>query len=274
MTYGTYKTVLIDKKDQITTITLNRPKSKNAMNPQLHFDMRDALAEVEADDDCRVVVLTGAGDSFCAGMDLKEFFADTDADPKLRLAARKGFESWMFDKLRLLPKPTIAKVNGWCFGGAFAWLGVCDFAIASESATFGLSEVNWGIIPAGGVTKMISRLVSPRDASYLILSGRPIDGKRAERMGLVTYAVPKDRLDAEVLQFAEELKGKHPTVLAYCKETLRVDYDLNLEDALRWESSKWKELDAVAKKTWLKGVHQFKVERTYRPGLETYNWKE
>lgn len=269
-----YETLLIDTKDQITTITLNRPKSKNAMNPQMHFDMCEALAAVERDDDCRVLVLTGAGDSFCAGMDVKEYFYDTEEKPAARAEARKAAFEWMFKRLRLLPKPTIAAVNGWCFGGALAWLAVCDFAVASETAMIGLSEVNWGIIPAGGVTKLVSSMLAPRDALYMIMTGRPITGKRAAEMRLVNSAVPPEKLWEAVLDLAEEFKKKNPTVLAFCKEVFRVDQNLTLEDALAWETAKWTELDAIAKKTWHKGVKQFKQERTFRPGLETYEWKE
>lgn len=269
-----YKTLLVEHRDQVTTITLNRPESKNAMNPQMHFDMCDALAEVERDEECRVVVLTGAGDAFCAGMDVKEYFLDTEGKPAERGAARKAAFEWMFKRLRLLPKPTIAAVNGWCFGGAFAWLAVCDFAIASETATFGLSEVNWGIIPAGGVTKLVSSLLSRRDALYLVMTGKPINGKQASDMRLVNSVVSPDKLREATLELAEELKKKNPTVLACAKEVFRVDQNLSLEDAILWETAKWTELDATAKKTWQKGVRQFKEERSYRPGLETYKWKE
>ena len=269
-----YETLLVESKDQITTITLNRPQSKNAMNPRMHFDMCEALAAVERDEDCRVLVITGAGDGFCAGMDVKEYFYETEGKPDARAAARKAAFEWMFKRLRLLPKPTIAAVNGWCFGGAFAWLAVCDFAIASETATFGLSEVNWGIIPAGGVTKLVSSLLAPRDALYLIMTGRPINGKQAAEMRLVNSAVPPEKLHEATLDLAEELRKKNPTVLAYAKEVFRVDQNLSLEDALAWETAKWTELDAAAKKTWHKGVKQFKEERTFRPGLETYQWKE
>jgi len=270
----TYETLLVERRDQITTITLNRPKSKNAMNPQMHFDMCTALAEVERDEECRVLVLTGAGDSFCAGMDLKEYFYDTENKPVERGAARKAAFEWMFRKLRLLPKPTIAAVNGWCFGGAFAWLAVCDFAVASETATFGLSEVNWGIIPAGGVTKLVTSLLAPRDARYLVMTGKPVSGKQAAEMRLVNWAVPPEKLRETTLELAEELKKKNPAVLASCKEVLRIDQNLSLEDAILWETAKWTELDAVAKKTWHKGVKQFKEEKSFRPGLETYKWKE
>lgn len=270
----TYETLLLERKEQITTITLNRPKQKNAMNPQMHFDMCEALAEVERDDDCWVVVLTGSGDSFCAGMDLKEYFYDTEGKAVERGRARKAAFEWMFRRLRLLPKPTIAAVNGWCFGGAFAWLAVCDFAIASESATFGLSEVNWGIFPAGGVTKLVSMLLAPRDATYLVMTGKPVSGKEAAQMRLVNWAVPAEQLQTSTLELANELKKKNPAVLASAKEVLRVDRDLSLDDAVIWETAKWTELDANAKKTWHKGVKQFKQEKSFRPGLETYEWKD
>ena len=269
-----YETVLMEKNNQITTITLNRPGSKNAMNPQMHKDMCDALARIEADDDCRVLVITGAGDGFCAGMDLKQYFQDTDEDPASRVAVRKAAFEWMYKRLRLLPKPTIASVNGWCFGGGFCVLGACDFAIASETATFGLSEVNWGIIPAGGAAKMVSMLMAPRDALHTIMTGKTFSGKEASTMRLVNSAVPLERLAAATLELAEELKKKNPTVLAYCKEVYRVEQTMSVEDAVAWETAKWQELDWFGKKTWKKGVKQFKEDKSFRPGLETYQWKE
>ena len=134
--------------------------------------------------------------------------------------------------------------------------------------------MNWGIIPAGGVTKLVSSMLAPRDALYLIMTGRPITGKQAAEMRLVNSAVPSEKLAEATLDLADELKKKNPTVLAYCKEVFRVDQNLSLEDALAFETEKWTELDAAAKKTWHKGVKQFKEERTLRPGLKTYRWKE
>lgn len=266
-----YRTVRIDKKDQITTVTLNRPEARNAMNPAMHFEMCEVMEEIEADDDCRVLVLTGAGESFCSGMDLKEFFLETEGKPKQRAAARKAAFEWIFRRLRILPKPTIARVNGWCFGGGVVLLGVCDFAVASENATFGLSEVNWGILPAGGATKLAGIWLAPRDALHMIMTGKPFDGKRASEMRLINSAVPPDQLDAAVLELAEEFKKKNPAVLACCKEAFRVGQGMTLEDAVAWERAMWSDLDAVGNKTWMKGVQQFK-EKSYRPGLETYKW--
>ena len=269
----TYKTVLIEKKDQITTVTLNRPEAKNAMNPKMHFEMCEVMAEIARDDDCRVLVLTGAGNSFCSGMDLKEFFLDTEGKPAARAAARKASFEWIYRQLRVLPKPTIAKVNGWCFGGGIVLLGACDFAVADEKAMFGLSEVNWGILPAGGATKLASVLLAPRDANYMVMTGRPFDGKRASEMRLINSAVPSDKLDEATLDLAEELKRKHPAVLSACKEALRIGRNLDIEDAVAWERAMWSDLDAAGSKTWMKGVKQFK-EKSYRPGLETYDWKK
>ena len=199
---------------------------------------------------------------------------DTEGKPEARREARRAAFEWMFKRLRYLPKPVIAQVNGFCFGGAFAFLAVCDLAIASETATFGLSEVNWGIIPAGGVTKLVSTLVSPRDAAYLVLTGKPVTGTEAAAMRLVNQAVPADRLRAATLELAEEMKKKNPLVLAAAKEVLRVDPELSLEAALAFETAKWTELDATAKKTWHKGVKQFKEEKSFRPGFDTYKWKD
>ena len=269
-----YQTILVDKKDQITTVTLNRPEKRNCMNPTLHYEMRDALIEIEADDDCRVVVVTGAGPAFCAGMDLKEYFFDTEGKPAERLKARKAAFEWMFQRLMKMAKPTIAKVNGWCFGGGFEIVGACDFVIASDQATFGLSEVNWGIFPGGGVTWLVSHMLSVRDAKYLVMTGKPISAAEAVTMRLINSAVPPEKLDAAVLELADDLKKKHPTVLAAAKEVFRVDQDLTLEHALLWETAKWEELSVTANNTWHKGVDQFKNQRSYRPGLGTYDWEK
>ena len=120
----------------------------------------------------------------------------------------------------------------------------------------------------------MSSLLAPRDALYLIMTGKPITGKQAAEMRLVNSAVPPERLSEATLELAEELKKKNPTVLAYCKEVFRVDQNLSLEDALAFETAKWTELDAIGKKSWHKGVKQFKQERSFRPGLQTYKWKE
>src|SRR5918998_3270991 len=190
-----YENVKVEREDGITFVYLNRPEKRNAMSPALNADMLEVLTELEGDPETRVVVLTGAGDAFSAGMDLKEYFRAMDNAPEsARLQARWINASWMYHKLRMFSKPTIAMVNGWCFGGAFTPLSSCDIAIAAEDATFGLSEVNWGILPGGYVSRDVAAMMAYRDAIFYIMTGRTFTGKQAAEMKLITYAVPRERL--------------------------------------------------------------------------------
>jgi feruloyl-CoA hydratase/lyase len=268
-----YQVIKVETKDLVTTITFNRPERRNAMNPRLHLEMVDALTNLRYDDDCRVLVITGAGDSFCAGQDLKEYFLDTDDDPTARNQARMAAMTWRSQLLRLFPKPTIAAVNGYCFGGAFTIVANSDFAIAAEEATFGLSEINFGKIAGGHVTKAISEILHPRDVLYYLLTGRPFDGRKAAEMKFVTMTVPRERLMAEVDDLANTLIEKNPAVLKASKEAYRYIGDMNWEEAGAWLEAKSKELDAATGKTWKKGVEQFRAKK-YRPGLGHYDWKE
>src|SRR5262249_28058969 len=129
------------------------------------------------------------------------------------------------------PKPTIAMVNGWCFGGAFTPLVSCDLAIAAQEAQFGLSEINWGIIPAGVVTKAVAQVMSQRDALYYIMTGETFSGKQAVEMKLVNEAVPLKKLRARTRALAQRLLEKNPTVLHAAKTAYRRVRDMNYEDA-------------------------------------------
>ncbi len=268
-----FKTILLEKKDGIATITFNRPKVKNAMNPQMHQEMLEVLSEMAEDDELRVLILTGSGESFCAGQDLKEFFLDGDADPKMFKRAREASNQWRSHKLRLFPTPTIAAVNGWCFGGAFSIVASCDIVIAADEAIFGLSEVNFGKIPGGMVTKDVTDLLHPRDALFYILTGRTFNGKQAAEMKFVNYSVPREKLMEEVYSLAAELKAKHPMVLQIAKETYKYGKRFNYEEAYAWSRAKSQQLDYLAGKTWKKGATQFKKGEV-RPGLGTYKWNK
>ena len=132
--------VLVEFEDGIAWVAMNRPEKRNAMNPALNDEMLAVLDALEVDDRCGVVVLTGSGDSFSASMDLKEFFRDLDHLPyNEQIHARRSAWIWQWRQLMAYPKPTIAMVNGWCFGGAFTPLVACDLAIADEKALFGVS---------------------------------------------------------------------------------------------------------------------------------------
>ncbi len=214
----TWQTVRVEVVDGIAWVELNRPEKRNAMNPTLNAEMVDVLLALDADDDCRVLVLTGAGDAFSAGMDLKEYVREVDAQPEhVQRRVRRDANLWQWRLLRTYAKPTIAMVNGWCFGGAFTPLCACDLAIAADEAVFGLSEVNWGIPPGSLVSRGLAETIGIRDALLHVMTGRTFDGRRAAEMRLVNWSVPRERLRAEVETLARELADKNPVVVRAAK---------------------------------------------------------
>jgi trans-feruloyl-CoA hydratase/vanillin synthase len=266
-----FQTVKVDREDQVTWVTLNRPEKKNAMNPQLNADMVECLTELESDDQTRVVVLTGSGDSWSAGMDLREYFRALDNDPSSAMKARWATRTWTHFKLKMFPKPTIAAVNGWCFGGAFTPLISCDFAIAADTATFGLSEVNWGIFPGGLVSKDLSLAMNYRDALYYTLTGKNFTAQRAREVGLVNEVVPKDQLHEAVMELAADLKKLNPYVLRAAKEALRACWTMDYEQAEEYLRAKGDQLRfRDSEQGRAKGMTQFLDEKRFRPGIQPY----
>ena len=262
-----YRTIRVDFDDGVTTLTLDRPEKRNAMNPLLGEEMTDALERLRNDDRCRVLVLTGAGESFCAGMDLKEFFMDLrDKPAEYDRASRVAIE-WRGRTLRLFPKPTIAMVNGHCFGGAFTIVEACDLAVAAEDAKMGLSEINFKMFPGGSVSKSMGNLLRPRDYKLYALTGRPFDGARAAEMGFVNYAVPRERLREDVMALAREIAEKDLSALQATKEayfhSLGMDWDtaMNYAAAMQaWHTQR--QNDAFREE----GIGDF-LDKKYKPGL-------
>jgi len=267
-----FKTVKVEKEDGITWVILNRPEKRNAMNPQLHYDMLDALTEIEVDKDTRVVVITGAGPSWCAGQDLREYFRGTDDNPVERRKASWASQEWRWRRLFTFPKPTIAMVNGFCFGGAFTPLIACDFAIAAEDALFGLSEINWGIFPGGLVSRVLADAMCYRDALYYIMTGDPFDGKKAAEMKLINHAVQKEKPREETIKLAKKLMEKNPQVLRAVKEVYKYCCDMDYNQAEDYMGAKGVALRATdPEKGREEGMKQFLDQKTYRPGLGAYN---
>ena len=265
-----YETILIDKQDGVTTIRFNRPEKRNAMNPRMHREMYQALSDLEFDPETRVLVLTGQGESFCAGQDLKQYFYELKDDARGREEIRRISHAWRHEKLHFFPRPTIAAINGWCFGGAFTIVASVDIAIAAEEATFGLSEINFGNIPGGLVTKVVQEIMQPRQALYYVLTGDPFSGSRAADIGLVTMAVPRSELDVKVQEVAAKLKAKDPAALRACKEAFKaVSPTASYADAWYWLSAKVDQLTLQQKGGWVeRGIGKF-LEKEYRPGLGT-----
>ena len=266
------KNVLVEFEDGIAWVSLNRPAKRNAVSPALAYEMVEVLDALEVDDRCRILVLTGSGESFSAGMDLKEYFRATDGLPtRQRLRIYRVNAMWQWRLLQPYPKPTIAMVNGWCFGGAFTPLISCDLAIASEDAVFGLSEINWGIIPAGVVTKAISTVMNRRDAMYYIMTGETFDGRRAKELGLVNDAVPLGELRERTRALARTLMAKNPVVLAQAKHALRHVGEMSWDAAADYLTAKMDQttqLDTEGGRDL--GLKQFLDEKSFRPGLAAY----
>jgi trans-feruloyl-CoA hydratase/vanillin synthase len=262
------QTVKVERDEGVTFLILNRPEQRNAMSPQLHREMFWALEELEEDDETKVVVITGAGKAFCAGQDLKLYFRANDDNPKARARARRDSHGWRWEKLSKYPKPTIAMVNGFCFGGAFTPVCACDFVMAADDAVFGLSEVNWGIIPGGVVAWNVVRVLGYRDAMWYACTGETFTGKQAAEMKFVNKSVPLDQLRHETMELARSLMKKSPHALRYTKEAIRAVRFMNVDQAADYLTSK---SDALKYRDPEKGrdkaMKQFIDEKTFKPGL-------
>ena len=266
------KLVLVEFEDGIAWVTMNRPEKRNAMSPALNEEMRQTVEALAADERCGVLVLTGAGESFAAGMDLKEYFRETDgAGDNVILNVRRVAEEWQWRRLRDYPKATIAMVNGWCFGGAFTPMVACDLAIAANEAVFGLSEINWGIIPAGNVTKATAETIGYRKALYYAMTGETFTGVQAADMGLVNEAVPRRRLRAHTRKLAKTLLSKNQTVLRGVKIAMKRVRYMDWEVSADYLYAKMGEaLNFGADKNREKAMKAFLDDKKFRPGVEHF----
>lgn len=265
-------TVACNVRDGIAWVKFNRPEKRNCMSPKLNRQMLRVIDELEFRSDVGVLVLTGEGTAWSAGMDLKEYFRDTEAQglKGVRQSRREAYSWW--ERLRWYQKVTIAMVNGWCFGGGYGPLFACDLAFCSDEAQFGLSEINWGILPGGGATKVAAELMPMRKAMYHALLGENLTGKQAEAAGLVNESVPADRLEARVTEVAQKLLKKNWETLKATKDAMRrvremtyenaEDYLMRAQEALNWhDKSDGRHI----------GMKQFLDDKTYKPGLGEYD---
>jgi trans-feruloyl-CoA hydratase/vanillin synthase len=265
-----FETLLLDIQEGVATITFNRPDKRNAMNPRLHEEMTAALEQLRYDPVARVVVITGAGAAFCAGMDLKEFFTELKSKPAEYDRITRLAVEWRGRTLRYFPKPTVAMINGYCFGGAFSIVEGCDLAIAAEEATFGLSEINFKLFPGGSVSKSLANLLRPRDALWYGMLGRPFDGKKAAEIGFINEAVPLAELRNHTMAIARELANKDPVALRATKDGYRHSLEMPWDTAMNYSSAKEMELVLQQNDAWrTEGIGDF-LKGKYRPGLESH----
>jgi trans-feruloyl-CoA hydratase/vanillin synthase len=264
-------TVACEVTDGVAWVKFNRPEKRNCMSPKLNRQMLRVLDELEFRDDVGVLVLAGEGTAWSAGMDLKEYFRDNEGKGlgAVRKAQSESYGWWR--RLRWYQKPTIAMVNGWCFGGGYGPLFACDLAFAAEEAQFGLSEINWGILPGGNATKIARELMSFRRTMYHALMGENIDGKTAAEWGLVNEAVPLAGLRERVVAVAQVLLKKNPVALKATKDAIRrvgeMTFD-NAEDYLVRAQEAANSYDNEGRK---EGIRQFIDEKSYKPGLGAYD---
>jgi len=265
-------TVAFDVQNGIAWVRFNRPDKRNCMNPRLNREMLHVLDALEFRDDVGVLVLSGEGTAWSAGMDLKEYFRDSEARglQGVRQSQREAYAWWK--RLRTYQKVTIAMVNGWCFGGAYGPLFACDLAICADEAQFGLSEINWGILPGGGATKVATELMPMRKAMYHALLGENLTGRQAADCGLVNESVPAAELRARVLEVANKLLKKNLETLKATKDAVRrvremtyenaEDYLIRAQEALNWhDRSDGRHV----------GMKQFLDDKSYKPGLGEYD---
>ena len=231
----TYQDILYHKDAQILRITLNRPKVLNAISPNLIMELKDAAQRAAEDDDVKVVIVSGAGRAFSAGVDLK--------------AARASFQSGQFaasqmnengvrfiNLIETMPKVTIAMVHGYCFTGALELMLAFDLVYCSESVKIGDTHAKWGILPKWGMTQRLGRKVGILKARELSFTAQPVSGKEAERLGLVNRAIPDERLEEEVHQVAQQILSNSQQTIAVFKGLYYQSQQTHLPEGLKIEA--------------------------------------
>ncbi len=226
-----YETLLVERRERVAIVTINRPGKMNALNIQTREEGAAALEELRADESVRVVVFTGAGEkAFVAGADIAEFAGRTAVTQRDVMTGRS-----LFTAIDTFPKPVIAMINGYCLGGGCELALACDLRIAGERASFGQPEINLGIIPGGGGTQRLTHLVGEGKAMELILTGEIINAQTAYAYGLVNMVVPMEELEAKTLEIANRIAEKSPIALRMAKEAVKTASRSPLDEGLRRE---------------------------------------
>lgn len=236
-----FKTLVYSKDSGIATIQVNRPEALNALNEEVLTEMLQALDEVTKDDEVRVLVVTGNDQAFAAGADIKNFvtYNPLQAHQYITLGQTAT------NKLQALGKPTIASIAGFTFGGGFEMALACDIRIAGDNASFGLPEINLGIVPGGLGTQKITRIVGEGKAKELVFLGDVFNAEQALQLGLVNAVVPLDDLSAQTTKVARKLTRKPPVAISTAKELIHLSYDVDLETSLKMVKEKFSFLFAT-----------------------------
>jgi enoyl-CoA hydratase len=223
-----YSSLLVTKESGIGIVTINRPKVLNAMNIDVYRELYQMFMEIENDPDIRVVILTGAGKAFVAGVDILGMKDNNPVSIQefIRVARQAG------DAIYNLSKPVIAAINGYAFGGGNELALACDLRIASENAQFGQQEITLGIVPGGGAMQKLPRLVGLAKAKEIVFTGEPFDARTALEIGMINKVVPAEKLMEEAKALAQKLLSRSSVALAYAKKSMNSGMDMSLSSAM------------------------------------------
>lgn len=231
-----YETILFEKEDEIGIVTLNRPERKNALNEKLKRELSSAFDQMDKDPEIKAVILTGGRNVFCAGADIKER-ANTNLTPAGFYFSQMKMTQALFSKIENFEKPVIAAISGVAVGGGFELSLVADLRIASVTALFGLPEVNIGVIPAGGGTQRLSRLIGTARAKELLFTGDMITAEAANILGIVNWVIPLESFMKEAKILANKLAAKPPLSMKFAKRAVNVGMQLDLTSAIDYETA-------------------------------------
>jgi enoyl-CoA hydratase len=226
-----FRNIILEKKERVATITLNRPKVRNALDVETLLEMGAAVEDLDNDLDVRVVLITGAGTAFCSGADLGGIagLADKPRDYFLRLWNK------VFSAIDNMSKPVVAIVNGTALAGGLELVMACDLAIASEDARFSDQHANYGLVPGGGGSQRLPRLIGIRKAKELLYTGDWLVAVEAERLGLINKVAPANKLKEATNELVAKLLNKSPIALKTVKRLVNYGMETNLAAGLEME---------------------------------------
>lgn len=226
-----FETITLETRGPVAVLTINRPDKLNALNTKVHAEGVAALDQLKRDASVRVLVITGAGEkSFVAGADISEFQQQTPITQRDQFHDRT-----LFNSIDTFPKPVIAMVNGFCLGGGNELAMACDIRMCSENARFSQPEINLGLIPGGGGTQRLTRLIGEGRSMEVMLTGDMIDAKTAYDFGLVNHVYPAAELETRTMELANKIAEKAPIALQLAKEAVKFASRSNLDEGLRRE---------------------------------------
>jgi enoyl-CoA hydratase len=252
-----FKNIILEKKEGVARLTINRPQVYNALNAETMREIADAVADVGKDESVKALVITGAGEkAFVAGADISGFPSLT---PKQAKSSSKLGQLGVTRALELLSKPVIAAVNGLAYGGGCEIALACDFIVASEAAKFCQPEINLAILPGWGGTQRLPRIVGTHKAKELCILGEPIDAKEAERIGLVYKVVPPGKLNEAVDELLKKLMSKSPCAIQLAKQAVDKALDVDLDAGLDYEADQFAK--AFATEDHVEGAKAFLEKR-------------